>query len=352
MNGILGFAQLLKEPNLTGKEQQEYIRIIEKSGKRMLNIIHDIVDISKIESGQMEVSITETNINDQIEYIYDFFAPEIEKKGLQLFCKKKLPAIESIIKTDREKIYAILTNLVKNAIKYTNEGLIEIGSVKKGNYLEFFVKDTGIGIAKDRQEAIFERFIQADISNKRAHDGAGLGLSIAEAYVEMLGGKIWVASEEGKGSTFYFTIPYNIEPEEKIAVENIIPSGREENQTKNLKILIAEDDEASEQFITRAIRKYSSKILNANTGVEAIAACRNNADIDLILMDIRMPEMNGYEATRQIREFNKDVIIIAQTAYGLSGDRQKALNAGCNDHISKPINGEELMTLIQKYFNK
>ena len=352
MNGILGFAQLLKEPNLTGKEQQEYIRIIEKSGKRMLNIIHDIVDISKIESGQMEVSISETNINDQIDYIYDFFAPEIEKKGLQLFCKKKLPAIESIIKTDREKIYAILTNLVKNAIKYTNEGLIEIGSVKKGNYLEFFVKDTGIGIAKDRQEAIFERFIQADISNKRAHDGAGLGLSIAEAYVEMLGGKIWVASEEGKGSTFYFTIPYNIEPEEKIAVENIIPSGREENQTKNLKILIAEDDEASEQFITRAIRKYSSKILNANTGVEAIAACRNNADIDLILMDIRMPEMNGYEATRQIREFNKDVIIIAQTAYGLSGDRQKALNAGCNDHISKPINGEELMTLIQKYFNK
>jgi len=352
MNGILGFAQLLKEPNLTGKEQQEYIRIIEKSGKRMLNIIHDIVDISKIESGQMEVSISETNTNDQIEYIYDFFAPEIEKKGLQLFCKKTLPASESIIKTDREKIYAILTNLVKNAVKYTNEGLIEVGYMKKNNYLEFFVKDTGIGIAKDRQEAIFERFIQADISNKRAHDGAGLGLSIAEAYVEMLGGKIWVESEEGKGSTFYFTIPYNIEPEGKIVDENIVPADREENQIKNLKILIAEDDEASEQFITMAIKKYSNEILNANTGVKAIEACRNNADINLILMDIRMPEMNGYEATRQIRDFNKDVIIIAQTAYGLSGDRQKALNAGCNDYISKPIDSEKLLALIQKYFNK
>ncbi|MFZ4707674.1 MAG: histidine kinase dimerization/phospho-acceptor domain-containing protein, partial [Bacteroidales bacterium] len=171
MNGILGFSELLKTPGLTGDEQQEYIRIIEKSGKRMLNIINDIVDISKIEAGLMKVEIRESNINEKIEYIYTFFKPETEAKGLKLSFNNSLPAKEATITTDREKIYAILTNLVKNAIKYTEKGEIEIGYYKKDKYLEFYVKDTGIGIAKDRQEAIFERFIQADISDKMARQG-------------------------------------------------------------------------------------------------------------------------------------------------------------------------------------
>lgn len=215
MNGILGFAGLLKEPNLTGEEQQEYIQIIEKSGARMLNIINDIVDISKIQSGLMEVSIKESNINEQIDYIYTFFRPEVEGKGMQFSYKNSLVSEESNIKTDREKLYAILTHLVKNAIKYSKEGAIEFGYIKRDETLEFYVKDTGIGIFKDSQAAIFELFIQADIGHRRAYQGAGLGLSIAKAYVEMLGGKIWVESEEGIGSTFYFTLPYNAEPEEK-----------------------------------------------------------------------------------------------------------------------------------------
>jgi len=350
MNGILGFAQLLKEPNLTGSEQQDYIRIIEKSGKRMLNIIQDIVDIAKIESGQMEVSVSQTNINDQIAYIYHFFTPEVEKKGIKLLYKNTLPSKEAVIHTDREKLYAILTNLVKNAIKYTNEGLIEIGYEKKGDYLEFFVKDTGIGIARDRQEAIFERFIQADISNKRAHDGAGLGLSIAKAYVEMLGGTIRVESEESHGSMFYFTVPYNNKPEEKMMVEDNIPDTREENRVRKLKMLIVEDDETSELFITMIVKKYGDEILYASTGVEAIEVCRNNPDLDLVLMDIRMPDMNGHLATRRIREFNKDVIIIAQTAYALSGDREKAMKSGCNDYISKPIDSELFHEIILSHF--
>ena len=350
MNGILGFAQLLKEPNLTGKEQQEYIRIIEKSGKRMLNIIHDIVDISKIESGQVEVSISETNINEQIEYICAFFTPEAEKKGLQLFYKTILPAKEAIITTDREKIHSILSNLVKNAVKYTKEGSIEIGYEKKGRYLEFFIKDSGIGIPKERQVAIFERFIQADISNKHAYDGAGLGLAITRGYVEMLGGEIWVESREGSGSTFFFTIPYIAEPNEKAVIEETTPVEGAIYQINNLKILITEDDEISGEFISSVIDKYCRVILYAVTGVETIETCRNNPDIDFILMDIRMPEMNGYEATRQIRQFNKDVIIIAQTAYGLSGDREKALKAGCNDYISKPIDRDMLLGLINKHF--
>ena len=350
MNGILGFSSLLKQPGLKGEEQQKYIQIIEKAGARMLNIINDIVSISSIESGLMKVDLQESNINEQIEYIYTFFKPEVEAKGMELSFKNTLPSKEAIIKTDREKVFAILTNLVKNAIKYTNKGSIEFGYNKKEDYIEFFVKDTGIGIPKDRQEAIFERFIQADLEDKMARQGAGLGLAISKAYVEMLSGKIWVESQEGKGSTFYFTIPYNETFKKEIDFENIDVG--DDSLNLNLKILIAEDDESSSQFLTIILDEYAKEIINVINGNEAVELCRNNPDIDLILLDIQMPDLNGYEATRQIREFNKEVVIIAQTAYGLSGDREKALDAGCNDYISKPINENELDALIQKYFNK
>lgn len=211
MNGILGFAELLKEPDLSEDEQQEYINIIGESGTRMLNIINDIVDISKIEANLMELSFGKSNINDQMEYLYSFFKPEVEAKGMKLSYKSALSLIEANIYTDGEKVYAILTNLIKNAIKYSDKGSIEFGYIKKGNFLEFYVKDSGIGIQKDRQVAIFDRFVQADIADYQARQGAGLGLSISKAYVEMLDGQLWVESEEGVGSTFYFTLPYNTE---------------------------------------------------------------------------------------------------------------------------------------------
>ncbi|WP_338356098.1 PAS domain S-box protein [Yeosuana marina] len=362
MNGILGFSELLKTPNLSGDQQQKFVGIIEKSGKRMLNIINDIVDISKIEAGLMRLDINESNINEQIEYIYTFFKPEVEAKGMRLFLKKALPTKEATIKIDREKLFAILTNLVKNAIKYSNEGSIEFGYVLKTDNetvnhsqkaeLEFFVKDTGIGIPKDRQEAIFERFIQADIMDKMARQGAGLGLSITKAYIEMLGGKIWLESEEGIGSTFYFTLPYTIETNKNQISKQIKASNNLENKVKNLTTLIAEDDETSEVLISMYVREFSNEIIIVKNGKEAIEACSKNPNIDLILMDIQMPEIDGYEATRKIRKFNKNVIIIAQTAYGLSGDREKSLEAGCNDYITKPINRTKLESLIQRHFTK
>ena len=352
MNGILGFAELLKEPNLTGKEQQKYIQIIEKGGARMLNIINDIISISKIESGQMDVTISDSNINEQIEYIYTFFKPEVEAKGMQLSFKNMLPVKEATIKTDREKLFAILTNLVKNAIKYSEKGSIEIGYDKKGEHLEFYVKDSGIGIESNRKEAIFERFIQADIEDKMARQGAGLGLSISKAYVELLGGKLWVESEKGIGSIFYFTIPYTTELLKTDGITNSTADDVMEAQVKNLKILIVEDDETSDLLLSTMLTKINREILQAKNGLEAIELCRNNPDLDLILMDIKMPVMDGYEATQQIRKFNKDVIIIAQTAFGLSSDREKAIESGCNDYISKPINKTELLALIQKHFKK
>ncbi len=232
MNGILGFVGLLKEPQLTGEEQQEYLGVIERSGARMLNTINDIICISKIESGQMEITVSETNINEQIEFVYTFFKPEAAQKGIQLFYKNGLSQRDAIIKTDSEKIYTILTNLVKNAIKFSEKGSIEFGYdcglagrdkaclVSTTPTIIFYVKDNGIGIPKDRQKAIFDRFVQADIADVRAFQGSGLGLSISKAYTEMLGGEIWVESDPDEksdetGSTFYFTIPYKPEQGEK-----------------------------------------------------------------------------------------------------------------------------------------
>jgi len=373
MNGIIGFTELLKEPKLTVEMQKEYINIIEKSGNRMLNIINDIINISKVESGLMEISVSITNINEQIEYIYAFFKPETELKGLHFSFKNSLSARAANIKTDRELIYAILTNLVKNAIKFTDKGTIEFGYILKtasevGELrrtvhsrsvepvelvelveLEFFVKDTGIGIRKEHQEIIFERFRQANESPSKNYEGTGLGLPISKAYVNMLGGKIWVESKPGEGSVFYFTIPYNTATEErKENIKNIVLDNTEDS-VKKLKILIAEDEKISELFITKVVEKYSRETINVRTGREAVEACRNNPDIDIVLMDINMPEMDGYEATRQIRKFNKTLVIIAQTAYGLTDDREKVIAAGCDDYITKPINKKILIELIKKY---
>lgn len=354
MNGILGFTELLKSPNLDGEEQQEYIRIIEKSGIRMLNIINDIISISKVEAGQVEISLSETNVNEQIEYLHTFFKPEAAHKGILLSINNELPTEKAIIITDREKVYAILTNLVKNAIKFTDAGSINFGYAKKGNYLEFFVKDTGFGISDAHKKIVFDRFRQANESLTRSHEGSGLGLAISKAYVEMLGGKIWMESKEGKGSSFYFTIPYDTKSEEKekIISEKTAINEKTENKIKDLKILIVEDDAISKLLITIAVKPFSKEILKVSTGSEAIEACRTNSDIDLVMMDINMPEMGGYEATKQIREFNKDLVIIAQTANGMQSDRDEAIAAGCTDYISKPVNIASLSALINKYFKK
>jgi PAS domain S-box-containing protein len=355
MNGILGFTSLLLEPSLTGEEQQEYIEIIQKSGNRMLNTVNDIIDISRIESGLVELSVSEVNIIDQLKELHTFFKPEAAKKGTHLIFKNDASEQDFIIKTDLQKFNSIVTNLIKNAIKFTNQGFIELGyNIKKENgsaELDFYVKDSGIGIPKDRQNAIFERFVQADIEDKKAHQGSGLGLAISKAYAEMLGGKVWVESEEGKGSTFYFTIECKTESESKSITKDDGQLLNEDNISEKLNILVIEDDKTSQDLISIIVDKLAKKIMNVSSGLEAIEVCRKNPDIDLILMDIQLPDLNGYEATRQIREFNKDVVILAQTAYALAGDKEKAINIGCNDYISKPINKTELLSLIQKYFN-
>ena len=357
INGIIGFAELLKMPDLDQDSQDQYISIIEKSGDRMLNIINDIISLSKVDSGQMGVSVSRTNINEQLDFIYAFFKKEVEQKGIKLIYEKSLLENEAYINTDREKVYAVLTNLVKNAIKFTQSGSIEIGcnivpgrSVTEPEELEFFVKDTGVGIQSDQLNIIFERFRQGSELLSRNYEGAGLGLSISKAYVEMLGGKIWTNSVLGQGSTFYFTLPYVTYTENKIQKRKTVKKKVRENNINDLKILIAEDDENSEKLLEVFVQNYCVEILIAKTGWEAVDICHKYPELDLVLMDIKLPEIDGYEATRQIRYFNKNLVIIAQTAFAQRGDRETALAAGCNDYISKPIKKDLLASMIKKHF--
>jgi len=321
------------------------------------------VDISKIESGSINVNLKEVDLNGQIDYVYNQLKPEAEEKGLSLSYKTELSEGLATIKTDSEKLLAILTSLLKNAVKYTDSGSVEFGYslntpvtfgksqgesplTGKVRELLFFVRDTGIGIPEDRLEAIFEIFIQADIFDRQAREGVGLGLSIAKSYVEMLGGKIWAESEFGKGSTFYFTLPCSIQPGQEPPEEAFVKEESGDSDIINLNVLIAEDDEISSIVLGQMVSKISKNTIFAQNGIEAVEKLLNNPDIDLILMDIRMPGLDGLEATKQIRQFNKKVPIIAQTAFVMAGERTLALEAGCNDFISKPIKEDELLAMI------
>lgn len=347
MNGILGFTELLKDMDLTVEDKHEYIEIIEKSGVHMLNIISDIMTISRIEAQQTEVVISSTNINEQLEYVYNFFRPEAAKKKLNLSINKASSENKLFISTDREKLYAILVNLVKNAIKFTATGFVEMGYEVKDSFIEFYVRDSGLGIIDKEQNSIFERFRQGGDLRDRKYEGSGLGLAISKAYVEFLGGEIWVESEIGKGSIFRFTLPYFNANEQEENNQSIIKD--EIRFNSKMKILVVDDDEFSQKLICMMLKPFESQILLASSGVEAITAFKKNPDIDLILMDIHMQGMDGYEATRLIREMNKEVTIIAQTAWALSDIREKVIAAGCNDYIAKPINRKILIDLINQH---
>jgi PAS domain S-box-containing protein len=346
MNGILGFTELLKEPRLTGEEQLEYIKVIEKSGSRMLNIINDIVSISKIESGQLNLSYKKTSIKDQIKLLTDFFKLEAIEKNIELIVSNTLSDADSFISTDEEKLYAVLSHLLKNAIKFTDYGSIEIGCFKNNNRITFYVKDSGIGINSSQIGLLFERFSQEDSSLNRKYDGAGLGLYIAKSYIDLLGGQIWATNNVGKGAIFYFEIPF-IKPNE-IDKEIKIPISIVPDETQKLKILVAEDDSISLKFISKILKIFGENLLIARNGFEAVNLCKKNPDIDIILMDIQMPVMNGYEAIKKIREFNADVIIITQSAFVFTDEAEKAIEVGGNGYISKPINKNQLIEHIHK----
>jgi len=348
MNGIMGFANLLKKPQLSGEKKDYYIELIQKSGERMLNIIANLLDIAKIESGQMEIQLEEVSVNEIMDDLFSMFEPEAKKKDLSLTPYKELSKNKDLVLTDATKLNQILSNLLNNAIKYTNKGLIKFGYTKQDKNLRFYVSDTGEGISPEMQKKIFERFRRAELEITSEYEGAGLGLSISKAYAEMLGGDMWVNSTPGEGSIFYFTIPYR-RPEQDDGATDQDNQNKTEKLPENVTLLVAEDDKTSFILLEEMLSEKNINCIPADNGREALDKVNNNPDIDLVLMDIKMPLMDGYQATREIKNINPKIPVIALTAFASKLDREKALNAGCDEYLAKPVASSKLISLID-YF--
>ena len=350
MNGILGFIEVLQSTKLGEKDHERYLEIIKKSGDRLLTTINDIIQISRIESGQVSVSKEAIAIKEFMDYFQEFFEPDANKNNTTLKVKCNCFKKDELIYTDRNKLDSILTNLIKNAIKFTHGGSVVCSCLKEEGYLKFVIEDSGIGVQQDRVSSIFDRFVQADMSMTRGYEGSGLGLSIVKAYVEMLGGEIWVESEEGVGTTFTFTISIE-RSSELISSDGKKERSKGSKPVKGLKILIAEDDDTSLDLIKTILEFEGNNILHARNGKDAVNIHSQNPDIDLILMDLKMPVMDGIEATAKIRETDKKVHIIAQTAFAFPNDKEKAIASGCNDYIAKPIIKKNLLSKIESVLN-
>lgn len=355
LNAIIGFSDII-ETDTPLDDILGFVKTINSSGKHLLGIVEDIFDITLIEKGNIELKKTKEDLSIILKNIDEII--EIEQQNTNkthIKIKQRIPDLgkEIVINTDTSKLKQILINLLKNALKFTLEGFINYGyefvMINKQPYLKFFVIDSGIGIAKDKQSIIFDMFRQVEDSHTRIYGGTGIGLSISKKLTELLGGKLWVDSEENKGSSFYFTIPLESNPENLEIINTSIENDNPPDIFDNKVVLIVEDDLPSFEFLRIVLSARGIKCVWAKNGEEAINYCAENAETDLILMDLNMPIMNGYEATIKIKEINPTIPVIAQTAYAIAGDKEKALAAGCNDYISKPIKKSALFELIAKY---
>lgn len=353
MNGILGMTQLLASQDLTAEQRLEYIELINNNSDTLLSLIEDIIDVSKIEAGQMKCIRKSFRINNLLDQIYGMFfsgSAFRTKTALHLIVKKSLPDNQSIY-SDPDRLRQILINLIGNALKFTDCGFIEFGYRLTDEMLEFYVRDTGIGISDEKQKIVFDRFTQVDDSPTRKFGGSGLGLAISKGLAELLGGSIWVTSEMHKGSTFYFTIPY------VPSFEDDDPVKQGENKIIDYNwlskvFLIVEDDKVSFKFLQEVFKKTGAKIYHADNGLKAIEFCKTHPEIDIVLMDIQLPEMSGLDATRIIKNIRRELPIIAQTANAMAEDKEKCLEVGCVDYVSKPINVPALFRKIEKYLLK
>jgi signal transduction histidine kinase/CheY-like chemotaxis protein len=353
MNGILGMTQLLANPDTTVEQRKEYIDLVNKNSETLLNLVDDIIDISKIEAGQMKIIHKSFRLNTLLDQIIVLFTSSPiykSKHELELIIKKNAPD-NLCIYSDPDRLRQIFINLIGNALKFTNCGYVEFGYNVKGKMIEFYIKDTGIGISNEKQKIIFDRFIQADNSLTRKFGGSGLGLTISKGLIELLGGQILVSSELHSGSTFYFTVPYipTFDEDNSYRKGEPEPSDYKWNDRT---FLIVEDDKVSFKFLENIFRKTGAKIVHADNGLKAVELIKQSPEIDMVLMDIQLPEMNGLDATRMIKQLRKELPVIAQTANVLEEDREKCLEAGCVDYISKPINIKLLYSKIHQYLTK
>jgi PAS domain S-box-containing protein len=347
MNGIMGFSMMLSDPALPDETRESYVKIINSSCDQLLHIINDVIDISKIETGQTDLFESSFSLIALFDEVISFYSPAANDKGVALSIKQSEGNfdINTEIVSDRTKLRQILDNLLSNAVKFTHSGEIVFRWNIKDELLNVEIQDTGIGIPSEYLDVIFERFRQVDTSFSKNYGGTGLGLSISKAYIQKMGGKIGVASELGKGSAFSFSIPYKASNEDHVPIN--IP-GKKSKIKEGVKILVVEDEEIN-WFYLYEILKNSARLINAPNGAQAIELIEKNPDIEIVLMDIKLPDINGLELTKIIKSTNPGIKVIAITAFALSGDREKALEAGCSEYISKPVNREALLNLIATF---
>jgi signal transduction histidine kinase/CheY-like chemotaxis protein/ligand-binding sensor domain-containing protein len=356
MNAIIGFSHLLNDKGINDQNKSEIISHIIHNSDTLLSLIDDIIDLSKIEASQLEINQKECKINVILEELFKTFSEKkknIKKEKIQLILKPEVKNLNFTILTDPLRVLQVLTNLIDNALKFTETGLIEFGytieEMDRNSKIIFYVKDTGIGLSGKDQEIIFKRFTKLENDRKKLYRGAGLGLSICKNISSLLNGNIWLESELNKGSCFYFSIPFiNIlESKEESTLKEINETFDWTNKT----ILIAEDEESNYQFLEMLLVKTNVNLLRANDGIEAIQLFKDNK-VDLILMDIKMPNMDGIEATKEIRKVDSEIPIIIQSAFAMENDEIVSLKAGCNDYISKPIKKDILLKKANKLLNK
>jgi len=348
MNSIIGFSEFINDPDILPEKRQEYTDIIVKNCNQLLTIISDIICIATIEAGQERITVKEIDLNITLRGLYEQFLEKVRNKNISLIVSPYLPEKEEFILTDQPKLKQILTNLIDNAIKFTRRGYVNFGYQIADSEVQFFVEDTGIGIPEEMHEEIFKRFRQVETTTVRQFGGSGLGLTISKAYTELLGGKMWLNSEPHKGTTIYFTIPYK--KVENRAVPELKLYSVAAFEIKGPKtLLIAEDEDTNFFLLEEMLSGINISVVRAVNGIEAVDICRLSRSIDLVLMDIKMPLMDGFEATRLIREFKSDLPIIAQTAYSSDQDMHKALACGCNDFISKPFKREAIVSKIKEH---
>lgn len=352
LNGIIGFSKLLSNPEIIDKKRKMYSDIIERNSQQLLSLISDIIDLAKIESDQLKIFTEQMNLNDLLDEINQIFINELithSENEVELILSKDLEQEQSFIIADRFRLAQLFNNLLSNAVKFTQTGQIEFGYRYSGKDFLFFVKDTGIGILPEFQNVIFEPFRQEDDTMTRKYGGTGLGLAICKRLIHLMGGKLWLESEKGKGSIFYFNLHLSLSDNPKPEVQK---RDDEFKTWTGSTILIVDDNKDILAYLNEIMNDCDAKIITAESGEEAIEICNWAEKIDLILMDIQMPAMDGYTATKEILKIYPNIPIIAQTAHAMAGDDKKCIQAGCVGYISKPIDKNKLKQLISMFLDK
>ncbi len=351
MNSIIGFSNLLSADAIDKEQKLEFVKYIQSSGRILLNLIDDIIDIAKIEAGEIKIKQGRCELRKLIEELINTFEGYKSSIGkLDIEIKTDFPAEDIVFRTDPFRLRQVITNLVSNAIKFTEKGSVSIEyRVKDDRFIEFSVEDTGLGMTKEEMNVVFSRFKRTNISEEKNISGTGLGLSISKNLVELLGGQMWVSSVPGEGTRFWFHLPFTRIVESNEISQKNISGGVSTYNWQGRTILVAEDDDNSYVYLKEILQRTHANVIHAVNGSEAVEAVKLTGDIDLILMDIQMPFLDGYNATRKIKKMHPTLPVIAQTAYAMDGDKEKSILSGCDDYLTKPIEPAKLLDKISQF---